>query len=144
MKKKLKKLSCPNCQSTNINLTKKIETEEPNELSIDAIKIKPIKYECTCLDCNHTFEINYGYSKSFIFVNPLPINETKSLNLLATYQTDSPFEKNYKIISAESNNNKVYLVLVEDEELPILLSEEAINEIMSDPPKVLSLSSKIV
>ena len=140
--KNLKKPSCPNCQSTNITLTKKIESENTNNPSEEIIKINPIEYECTCLDCHHTFKLNYGYSKSFIFANPLPINKTKTLNLLAIYQTDSPFEKNYKIISAESDNNKVYLVLMDDEKLPILLSNESFNEIITDPPKILSLSNQ--
>ena len=147
MKKDFKNLSCPNCQSSNITIRRKKIQQEQAKDSIEEspIKTEPIIYECTCQDCNTKFEENHGYRTYFICAHPMPIDEEKNIHLLATYQSDSPLENNYRLISVKTNNNKeeglIYLLLTKDKNYPIVVSKELINKMVKESPKVLSLIS---
>ena len=141
MKKELKNLTCPNCNSSNITIRIKKENHPENKEEI--IKTEPITYECTCQDCHTKYEISKGYNQYFVCQRPLPLNESKSIKLLATYNTDSPLEENYKVISINNEKEEsVYLLVFENEELPVPVSKEAIDEVVVDPPKILTLYNK--
>ena len=144
MKKDLKEISCPNCQSSNITIRRKITQQELTNSEESTIKTEPIIYECTCQDCGKKFTIHLGYRNYFVCINPLPIDEEKKIHLLETFQSDSPLEKDYKIISIESKNKKekelTYLLLTKEEEFPKIISKETVEEVKKDPPKIFYLS----
>lgn len=146
MKKDFKNLSCPNCQSSNITIRRKnIQPEDAkNSQEESTIKTEPIIYECTCQDCNKKFEVHQGYRTYFTCCHPIPIDEDKNIHLLATYQSDSPLENDYKLISIKETDQKhlIYLLLMKNNNYPIEVSQELINEIVEEPPKVFSLIKK--
>lgn len=146
MKKDKKMLSCPNCKSSNVTLQKKNIQKEFNDDSSqekNIIKTEPIVYECTCQDCNYKYDVNVGYRNYFICANPMPVDESKKVKLLATYNSDSPLEKDYKIISVQTDSNNksevTYLLLLKEEDFPKVISKETLEEVKQEPPKVFSL-----
>ena len=138
MKKEIKNLSCPICHSNNITIYKKNTDKEQIEYN-DTTKIRPNLYECHCLDCNHTYKISYGYETQTVCANPTPLNGLKDVKILSYYKSDSPLDKNYKIISIENDKEQAYLIFAEEEEFPIMLSKEKVPEMIKEPPKVLTL-----
>ena len=140
-------LTCPNCKSTNVEFHKKLAKKEAYEKENTYAKIKQNTYDCKCQECGQEFELNCGYEKQYIFKNASPCIYFNNANILSIYMSDSPLEMNYKIISLEhitENNRKeyIYLLLVEGEDVPILLSEESINEMIEEPEKTNVLIKK--
>ncbi len=141
-------LTCPNCKSSNLVFHKKLAKEETEE-EHSYVKIKPNTYECKCNECGHEYEINCGYEKQYTFKNTSPCIYFDNANILSIYISDSPLEKNYKIVSLEhiTETNKkelIYLLLVEEEDVPILLSKETIKEMIEEPEKTKTLIKKII
>lgn len=154
MKKNLNQsLQCPICNSLNISIKLKekkkgeiIEFTENNSTK----KIRNQTYQCKCNECGYVYEKEYGYEIEMNSITPTPINNLNDVKILSIYNSDSPLEKNYKIVSLEQsiydeNKNKkelVYLLFIEGEEFPILLSKETIDKIINDQPKVHTLIKK--
>ncbi|MBQ6135698.1 MAG: hypothetical protein IJI60_05220 [Bacilli bacterium] len=140
-------LQCPNCNSLNVDIKlKEKEGEEGYIYNNPITKIRSQVYTCKCKDCGYEHEFHYGYEKQFLPFQPFPANDLNDIRILSIYQSDSPLEKNYKIVSLENSiydeKNKqeiIYLLFIEGEEYPVLLSKETIEEIINDPPKIHTL-----
>ena len=141
-------LTCPNCKSPNIEFHKKLANKETEEEEYTYVKIKPNTYECKCQECGYEYEIDCGYEKQYTFKNSSPCIYFNNANILSIYMSDSPLEKNYKIVSLEHIKDQkekeyIYLLLVEGEDVPILLSEDSVREMMEESEKTNVLIKKI-
>ena len=149
MKKNLaQSLKCPECNSKNIDIKlKEKEGEEEYIYNNPITKIRSQSYICKCRDCGHEYEIHYGYEKQFLPLRPFPANSLNDAKILSTYESDSPLEKNYKLVAVEHSvyddakeeKALAYLLFIEGEDFPILLSEEKTEELKKEPNKVLTL-----
>lgn len=151
MKKINTSLACPNCTSSNIQCSleyhdKKIKHCNDSENTIKIATRKKV-YNCKCNSCGHNYIVNHGIEKYVSFEKPYQINCLGDVNLLAVYDTESGFEHGYKICSItqspyDKNTNSegiIYLMLIEGEEFPILLSKQTIDKIIDNPNKARSL-----
>ena len=138
MKKEKLNLSCPQCSSENIILRKKQNTMTDSRKE-NPIQLNPITYECECQNCHHKFELKQGYETQITCAKPVPIDGYKNVELLASYKSDSPFDLNYKIVTIHNKEDESYLLFVEDQQYPILLSKQNVPDIIDEPPKVLTL-----
>ncbi len=134
MKKEKMNLSCPKCYSNNIAIHKK-----EKEVSNNPVQISPITYECECQECHHKYELHYGYEAQINCIKPVPIDGYDNVKLLSSYKSDSPLDQNYKIVSINNDKDESFLLFIEDEQYPLLLSKDNIKEMKEEPPKVLTL-----
>lgn len=149
MKKNLaQSLKCPECSSKNIDIKlKEKEGEEEYIYNNPITKIRSQSYICKCRDCGHEYEFHYGYEKQILPFRPFPANGLNDVKILSTYESDSPLAKNYKLVTVENSiygeNQEekalAYLLFIEGEDFPVLLTEEKTEELKKEPNKVLTL-----
>ena len=136
-------LACQNCGSTNIQSSSQIYDKKIEKIEyyddVPATKITKKKlYNCKCNVCGHTYTVDYGTSEFILFESPQRENCSDDVDLIAFYETDFGF--NYKICSIISSSydkniktrEKIYLMLIEGEEYPVLLSKQTVDEMIED------------
>ena len=149
MKKINKSLVCSNCYSSNVQYSIEFRNEQIkyNEDSNTKTITRQKFYNCKCNDCGHNYIVDHGSEKYILFEKSCPINCLGDINLLVTYDTESGFEHSYKICSITSSpydenidsKEISYLMFIEGEEFPVLISKETVVEIIEEPNKARSL-----
>lgn len=151
MKKINTSLACPKCNSSNVEVYLEFRDEKVkhiDEIDTSAKIITRQKvYNCKCNNCRHNYIVEHGMEKYVLFKKPSPINCLGDIELLATYDTESGFEHSYKICSLTSSpydknsdlKEPLYLMLIEGEKYPIIISKQTVNEMIACPNKAKEL-----
>lgn len=149
MKKINTSLGCTNCHSSNIQYYIEFHDEKTKVIKDENTKIitRQKVYNCKCNNCGYNYIIEHGIEKYVLFEKPYPINCLGDINLLATFDTESGFELGYKICSTtyspyEENpdlKEEIYLMLIEGEEFPIIISKKTVQKMIENPSKARSL-----
>lgn len=151
MKKINTSLGCTNCNSSNVQCTLEYLDEKTKYIEEDDNEAKIITrqkvYNCKCNNCGHNYTVEHGMEKYVLFKKPSPINCLGDIELLVTYDTESGFEHSYKICSISSspydkNNDlkeQIYLMLIEGEKYPVIISKQTVNEMIECPNKAKEL-----
>lgn len=147
MKKIKTSLGCSNCSSSNIEFSieycnEKVKSIEEED-RVAKIMTRQKVYNCKCNTCGHNYIVDHGNEKYILFEKPYSINCLGDINLLATFDTESGFEHSYKICSTtyspfEKNTNskeEIYLMLIEGEEFPVIISKQTVEEIVENHDK---------
>lgn len=142
-------LGCTNCHSSNIQYSTEFINENIKEIEEENAKIitRQKIYNCKCNNCGHKYTVNHGNEKYVLFKQPCPINCLGDISLLATYDTESEFELGYKLCLATHSpyventdlKEETYLMLIEGEEFPVVISKNNVPEIMEDHNKARKL-----
>ena len=143
MKKINTSLGCTNCNSSNTEFFIEFKSEEIKEINEENAKIitRQKVYNCKCNNCGHNYIVEHGIEKYVIFKNPSPINCLGDINLIMTFDTESGFERGYKIFSTsyspyDKNANLkevIYLMLIEGEKFPVIISKQKVQEFINNP-----------
>lgn len=151
MKKINTSLGCTNCSSSNVEVSLKYRDEKVKYIEEEDNKAKIITrqkvYNCKCNNCGHNYIVEHGMEKYVLFEKTSPINCLGDIELLATYDTESGFEHSYKICSMTSSpydknidlKEPVYLMLIEGEKYPVIISKQTVNEMIEYPNKAKEL-----
>ena len=133
-------LGCPNCHSADIQDSMEFLNEKTSFIKEDNVKIitRQKIYNCKCNSCGHNYVVDHGNEKYILFEQPYPIHCSEDVCLLAVFETESGFERGYKLCSTtyspyEKNTDskeEVYLMLIEGEEFPVVISKETVQEMI--------------
>lgn len=138
-------LGCPNCRSSNTRASveyQNVQTKYIEEQNA-SINTRQKVYNCECHNCGYKYIVNHGFEKHIVFEKPHPINCLEDISLLATFETESGFELDYKICSTihspyEKNTDLkeiIYMMLIEGEEYPVIISKQTVEEMIKEPTK---------
>lgn len=152
MNKIITSLGCPNCNSSNIQasvefIDEKIKINEEEKVKV--ITRQKI-YNCKCNNCGKKYSVNHGNERYCLFEQPYPINCLGDICLLATFDTESG--RGYKLCLTDyypyevntGLKEETYLLLIEDEEFPVVISKKTAQEIMENHNKAHELVKNIV
>lgn len=138
-------LGCKNCHSSNIEYSIEYLDEKISIIKEENAKIitRQKNYNCKCNNCGHNYIIEHGIERYVLFEKPCPINCLGDINILATFETESGFELNYKICSTtyspyeghENLKELTYMMLIEGEEYPVIISKQTVEEMIKEPSK---------
>ena len=149
MKKIKTSLGCTNCHSSNIQISMEFTDEKIKFNEEEKVKIITRKkiYNCTCNNCGNKYSVNHGNERYCLFEQPNYINCSGDVRLLATFDTESGFESGYKLCAItyspyETNiasKEETYLMLIEGEEFPVVISKKTVQELMESRNKARGL-----
>lgn len=148
MEKIYTSLGCPNCPSKSI-ASSLIIYDEKIETNDEGIRTRTRKkvYKCQCNECGHKYDVYHGEEKYIVFEKPNPVTCIEDVHLLASFESESGFESDWKICSItqspydrnSSNAEIIYLLFRTGDKYPILLSKQTIDEAIAEPEKARSL-----
>lgn len=141
MKKNYKSIACPECKSSDIDLTVTYENESEEEILYDnqeaaTAYTKEKVMKCHCKSCSKDYSVNQGKDNYTLLRQPLPITCSGDVKLLSIYTSE--FDRNFRLVQMHQHSQgPIIMALVEDDKYPVILPEE--KNIEKDPAKVKSL-----
>lgn len=145
---------CPICKSFDVQVSQQIYDEKLEKIKyygMDPAKKITYKkrYHYKCNVCGHeSYTSAYVNAEYIVFDSPYQVNEMHDVELLALYKSGHESGTNCKICSINSSyydknmtkGEKTYLMFIEGEDYPVVLSKETIDEFTEKPDKVYSLA----
>lgn len=142
---------CPICKSFDVQVSQQIHDEKLEKIKyygMDSAKKITYKerYHYKCNVCGYeSYDSDYVNAEYIVFDSPCQVNEMHDVELLALYKSGA---YNCKICSINSSyydknmtkGEKIYLMFIEGEDYPVVLSKETIDEFTEKPDKVYSLA----
>lgn len=138
-------LGCTNCHSSNIQYSIEFINEKTKIDEEEKVKIttREIIYNCKCNNCGNKYSVNHGKERYCLFEQPYSINCMGDIKLLATFDTESGFAHGYKLCLAmyspyeedTSLKEETYLMLIEGEVFPVIISKKTVEEMMENHSK---------
>lgn len=146
MEKIATSLACQSCGSSNIRSVLEFcdaKTEYDKCLNAE-ITTKHRIYNCKCRNCQKKYTVDHGIDKFTLYKSPYKINCLGDVKLLAEYESQSAFIRNYEICSITATNaQEIYLIFTENDKYPIVVSNQDIAEIVNKPEKARILTKNI-